>query len=66
MQKESLTILHSKEVSATIDFNFIYSTLEKCLKGNLDENMISESLELIEYYRDDVPLSLTCFANQSE
>ena len=34
-----------------IDMDYIHSTLQKCLSGNIDELMINESLELIKKYK---------------
>ena len=36
------------ERTTKIDMDYIHSTLQKCLSGNIDKHMIKESLELIE------------------
>ena len=32
--------------------DYIHSTLQECLNGNVDESMIEYSLQLVEKYRD--------------
>ena len=39
------------ERTTKIDMDYIHSTLQKCLSGNIDELMINESLELIKKYK---------------
>ena len=36
-----------------IDMDYIHSTLQECLKGNVDAHMNNESLELVEKYRKE-------------
>ena len=39
------------KITTRIDMDYIHSTLQKCLSGNIDELMINESLELIKKYK---------------
>ena len=38
--------------TARIDMDYIHSTLQECLGGNIDKYMINESIALIEEHRD--------------
>ena len=38
--------------TARIDMDYIHSTLQECLGGNIDKYMINESITLIEKHRD--------------
>tara|TARA_R100001082_G_scaffold15129_1_gene7745 strand:+ start:3447 stop:3734 length:288 start_codon:yes stop_codon:yes gene_type:complete len=37
---------------ARVHMDYIHSTLQECLNGNVDESMIEYSLQLVEKYRD--------------
>ena len=36
-----------------IDMDYIHSTLQECLKGNVNKHMIYESLELVQKYQKE-------------
>ena len=38
--------------TARIDMDYIHSTLQECLNGNIDKYMVEESIALIEEHRD--------------
>ena len=38
--------------TSRIDMDYIHSTLQECLGGNIDKYMIEESITLIEEHRD--------------
>jgi len=37
-----------------IDMDYIHSTLQECLNGNVDRYMVGKSLALVEKHRDEV------------